>query len=368
VDETFQLKPCVWERVGDALVVVSDRGRAAEFDDPGRHAEQLLSILKARAQTLDTLRSELTEVGPSVTRAELADAVTLLDSIGLLESAVDFSDEDDERYRRNLGFLGLVSSLGNPRRNMQQALRRAHVLQLGVGGAGCNVLPHVAGMGVGHITVVDMDVVELGNLNRQYLYRYQDIGRSKAERAAEWLHEFDPTMVVDVVERRITDVASVCELLTGVDAVSIAINEPRESALWVNEACVKAGVPMVGGGQNGSKLDYFSVDPGNGPCFACFENMQSAISHDSPTEAAGLRLAANGTLEPAALGAAAGVVGGLVAFELMRYLTGFEPPDVNGATVFLDAAHQLEQTRLDWTADPDCRVCASAPSRLRIDF
>jgi molybdopterin/thiamine biosynthesis adenylyltransferase len=357
------LKDSAWERAGDLLVVVCDPSKQIEIEDPDGHVEAILSALSSGPVTLGQLQQRLLKEGVVIGAGELRGALHVFDSIGILLNATGRSMGnvyEDERYRSNLAFFELFSSRARPSVAMQGELADAHVLQLGVGGVGSNVLQHLAGLGVGHLTLLDFDVVEPGNFARQYLFRHQDIGESKVRRAAQWLHEYDPHIQVDVVDCRVTGSDDVAGFLSGVDAVSAAIDTPSEVDLWVNEACIKATVPWVRAGITGSRLGYFSVDPGNSPCYACHRRTVEDAAGGSGVDAAATRLSSRIAERNTAIGPVAGLLGALVAFELLRYLTRFEAPHAAGANIFMDASNRLEQRREAWQADPECGLCQHA--------
>lgn len=363
----FLLKEIAWERVGDLVMVVCDPSRQIEIEDPDGQVEAMLSALSSGPLTAPELQRRMAAGGVKVGAADLRDALDVVDSIGLVlptEGRTMNNAAEDERYRSNLAFFELFASRQRPPAAMQRDLAGAHVLQLGVGGVGSNVLQHLAGLGVGRLTLLDCDVVEPGNFARQYLYRHQDIGRSKVRRAAQWIGEYDPRIRVDVIEHRVTSADGVATLLPGVDAVSAAIDSPRGVDIWVNEACVKARVPWVRAGITGSRLHYFSVDPGNGPCLACHQRTVLEAEDRSEIDVAATRLSSRMPTRNTAIGPVAGLLAGLVAFELLRYLTGFEAPQVAGANIYLDASHGLEQRREEWQSDPDCVLCRDiSPAR-----
>lgn len=363
--ELIRLKEFVWERHDGLLLIVRDPSKQIELADPEGHAATLLTVLAAGPQTPAQVRAGLAAGGVDVSAGELAGALEVLDSLALLRGdAEDAVAPDAGRHRSNLAFFDLFGTRARPAAAVQRDLSAAHVLQLGVGGVGSNVLQHLAGLGVGRLTLLDFDRVEPANFARQYLYRQRDLGGSKVRRAAEWVREFDPGIDVTVVERRVTGPQDVAALLAGVDAVSGMIDRPLGVDSWVNEACVTAGVPWVRAGITGSRLGYFSVDPGRSACFDCHRRAADAVAAGSDTDSVASRLNARlaGTMPNTAIGPVAGLLAGFAAFELLRYLTGYESPQVAGAHVYLDAADHLAQRREEWEPDPDCRVCALAPA------
>ena len=124
-------------------------------------------------------------------------------------------DHQRERYSSNLAFFDAFTSLSLSREEPQARLRQAHVLVLGAGGLGSAVLMNLAGLGIGAVTVVDQDLVELRNFARQFTYTEAEIGQPKADRVAAWLRAFDPTVRVVSFLRRVEAPQDVTDLLAG---------------------------------------------------------------------------------------------------------------------------------------------------------
>ncbi|MGH6617361.1 HesA/MoeB/ThiF family protein [Sphingomonas sp.] len=173
----------------------------------------------------------------------------------------------DGRYSRQLGYFSMTSDTPEAH---GQTLANAHVLILGVGAIGSHVLWNLAAIGVGRITILDFDVVEESNFNRQLMYTPADLGQLKVDVIAGAIRKFNPEIEIVALNRKIESERDVSDLLDGVDLVVKAIDTPEESNNWVNSACVAARVPFVIGGF----LDYVGVVgpnyiPGRSSCYAC---------------------------------------------------------------------------------------------------
>jgi molybdopterin/thiamine biosynthesis adenylyltransferase len=219
----------------------------------------------------------------------------------------------------------------------------------------------MAGAGVGQMTLLDNDAVELRNFARQYLYRTQDIGLPKVEQAAAWVRAFSPATDVRAVSRWIGSPEDVADLLPGADLVVSGVDQPDNVDAWVNEACVAAGVPYVRGGMFAQRLAYWSVDPGRSACLACHEHelAASAPEHGLTPQ----RLATGLDRVNRGIGPVASMVGALVAMEALRYLTAFAPPIAAGCERSVDFATGDQEVRA-WTPWLGCPVCATAPGRV----
>jgi molybdopterin/thiamine biosynthesis adenylyltransferase len=226
------------------------------------------------------------------------------------------------------------------------------------------VLFNLAGLGVGRVTVLDHDRVEVRNFARQFLYADADIGAVKVERAADRLRAFNPGMRVDTISRRVAGPADVAPLLADADLLITGIDRPDEVDVWVNEACLAAGVPYVRGGILPTRVVYWSVDPGRSACYSC------ALRADAEQAAAGSgtavvarRLAPGLPAVNRGIGPVASLVGSLVAMEALRYLTGFAAPAAAGRFRVVDFRCGVTETEQPWPRDPDCAACAAVPVR-----
>jgi molybdopterin/thiamine biosynthesis adenylyltransferase len=246
------------------------------------------------------------------------------------------------------------------------------VLVLGTGGLNSTVVPHLAGLGVGRLTLLDHDVVQSRNFARQYLYRHADIGTPKVERAAEWVRRFDPSIDVGTVSGRVDNPHTIAELLDlyRPDAVVAGIDSPDQVDAWVNQACVPAGVPFVRGGMWVTQGVVWSVDPGRSACVNCRSTEEDPVepvagTADLDAELATVRLHATRPRTNRGIGPVAGLLGSLAAFEILRYLTRFEPPAYAGRPMMIDFAAGCAMHHTSWSRDPHCTVCAAAPGDPR---
>jgi molybdopterin-synthase adenylyltransferase len=259
-----------------------------------------------------------------------------------------------ERFARQLPYH---AETGPPHAALRR-LRSSRVAILGCGGLGSWALAALASAGIGHFRLVDDDAVELSNLNRQIVYGVSDLGRPKVERAAGWLRGFDPSAGVDVVPRRVRGAQDAAEVVAGVDAVVLAADWPAyELARWVNAACVRHGVPFIVAGQGPPLLKVGpTYVPGAGPCFACHER---AIEAAYPLYRSLADQRGRAPAEAMTLGPATGLIGTMLAMELMHLLAGEGPVATQGRAWLLDM-RTLEQHWEDVPRDPECPACHAA--------
>lgn len=240
-------------------------------------------------------------------------------------------------------------------------MRDAHVLVLGVGGGGSSLVQCLAGLGVGRLTLLDHDRVESRNFARQFLYRHEDIGRSKVERARAWVQAYDPDIEVRTVDRWVAGPEDLADVTDGIDLM----------AAWPGRASRRRSVGERGrrpgrcadGGRSGATrtlLSYISVNPGVSPCLAC-EFSQRPVEGTAAAAAEDIVYGMR-TTNPL-IGPLAMQVGSLIALESLRYLTGFQEPLAAGARIRIDLRDGLAGSRVPFPDVPDCPVCALAPAR-----
>jgi molybdopterin-synthase adenylyltransferase len=333
------------------LLVDVDAGLTLE--DPDGRVRALLDLLDG-TRTVEQV-AEVVSADWPVDVAEVQQALAALDEAGLLEDGAaetKLSPWQQERYASNLEFFGTFTRLGSSRYGYQERLCQSHVVLLGAGGLGSTLLLNLAGMGVGRVTVVDFDRVELKNLARQFLYRERDVGRAKTERAIEVARALNSEIEISAVETRIDHPDAIPPLIAGASLVLSAIDQPGDAQRWVNASCVPLGIPFVFGGFQAARGFYGSVDSRRSGCLACL----AASTEDKP-------------LEPAAkvnrgIGPVATLTASLMALEALRYLSAFAPPVAAGKLWVVDYVTGRVEIGAEWDRLPACPTCGGAePSR-----
>jgi adenylyltransferase/sulfurtransferase len=247
---------------------------------------------------------------------------------------VTLSDDELERYARHI-VLPQVGGVG------QRKLKAASIAVIGAGGIGSAVIPALAGAGVGRMTIIDDDSVELANLHRQPLFRERDAGHPKVELAAQFtqrLNHFVQTR--PVCERIGRDNAQ--RLLDGHDLV-IDGSDNFATRLAVNDACVSLGIPLLSAAavQFQGQVGLFR----SRPCYRCF--VGDAFDADDCDNCAELGV----------LGALTGTVGAFAALLAINAIVGIG--DDPAGKVHLFDGEKLSWRAIAIPADPGCRACGS---------
>lgn len=222
------------------------------------------------------------------------------------------------------------------------------IVVIGAGGLGSSVLPLLAGAGV-PLVVLDDDVVSLSNLQRQLLFRTEDVGRPKVEAAAARLHELHPGVRIEPRAERLTTENALA--LVGSAQLVVDGSDNFATRFLANDACVLTGTPLVHGGILRFTGQVLSVIPGETACYRClFEAPPPDGSVPSCAEAG-------------VLGALCGAVGSWMAEAALQLLAGGKPRP--GLLVYDALDGRVRRVGLG--RDPACAVCGDTPDLLRLD-
>lgn len=248
-----------------------------------------------------------------------------------------FTDAELERYARHI----ILREVGGPG---QKALKNARVLVIGAGGLGSPVMSYLGAAGVGVIGVIDDDVVDLSNLQRQVIHRDADIGTPKVHSAAAAVTALNPHVEMRPYARRLTDEIAV-DLFADYDMILDGTDNFATRHL-VNRTAVATGKPLISGALTQWEGQLSVFDPANGaPCYAC-------VFPDIP--AAGL---APSCAEAGVMGPLPGVIGAMMAGEAIKLITGAGAP-LRGTLLIYDALYS-EARRIQIKRRADCAVCGT---------
>ena len=251
----------------------------------------------------------------------------------------DLSEAEIERYSRHI----ILPELGGAG---QQKLKKSSVLVIGAGGLGSPVLLYLTAAGVGRIGVIEDDVVDLTNLQRQVLHTTADVGRPKVVSASETMQQLNPHVEIDVYNERLTK-DNIFDIIARYDVIVDGVdNFPTRYLL--NDACVMTGKTLVEGGILRFMGLIMSIRGGETACYRCvFEEPPPPGTVPSCAEAG-------------VLGAVAGVVGTMQATEVLKILTGFGTPLYNRLLQF--DAEELRFHEVKARRNPKCPVCGENPT------
>jgi molybdopterin/thiamine biosynthesis adenylyltransferase len=245
-------------------------------------------------------------------------------------------DQQLLRYSRHI----LLDELGI---EGQRKLLAAHALVIGAGGLGSPVALYLGTAGVGRITLVDHDVVDLTNLQRQIAHRLSRVGQPKAESARQSILELNPD--VDVVARVQRADAALLDTLVAEADVVLDCSDNFATRHAVNAACVAHQRPLVSGAAVGfdAQLSVYDTRVANAPCYACIFPAESTVQETA--------CATMGVFAPLV-----GIIGSMQAAEALKLLAGIGSP-LAGRLQMLDA-RTMEWTQIAVQRSALCAVCS----------
>lgn len=224
----------------------------------------------------------------------------------------------------------------------QSKLSTARIAIIGAGGLGCPAALYLASSGIGRLTVIDDDHIDIGNLQRQIAYQTQEIGQEKASTLASSLHKLNPEITVTAINQRPTPEAlhALCQendlILDCCDNFNTRFN--------INRACVETNTPLVSGAaiRFHGQLSCYTPGKNDSPCFACLYHEQADETEQNCSD--------RGIFAPLT-----GIIGSIQAAEAIKLITG------SGNTL---VGHLLRVNALDMNIhkgrlkrDPHCTIC-----------
>jgi len=279
----------------------------------------------------DTIMIVPSIAGGSVVESEIAEALP------------ELSNEEIMRYSRHL-IMPEVGMQG------QRRLKASSVLMIGTGGLGAPVGMYLAAAGVGRIGIVDFDVVEQSNLQRQIIHGTKDLGRRKIESARDRLRDINPHIEIETHETRLTSQNAI-QLFRNYDII-VDGTDNFPTRYLVNDACVLTGKPNIYGSifRFEGQASVFWAE--RGACYRCL--------YPEPPPPGLVPSCAEGGV----LGVLPGIVGSIQANETIKLILGAENLLVNRLLLF--DAWQMKFREFKLRKDPNCPVCGPQPTITKL--
>lgn len=261
----------------------------------------------------------------------------------LVDAGPALSAEEVRRYSRHI-LVQEISIIG------QQRIKAAKVLCIGAGGLGSPVLMYLAAAGVGTLGIVDFDVVEESNLQRQIIHGQSDIGTSKVESAKRKISEINPFVRVLTHDVRL-DTSNILEIFKDYDLV-IDGTDNFATRYLINDACVLLSKPLIWGSVlrfDGQVSVFWSE---HGPCYRC---LHPTPPQDVPNCA-----------EAGVLGVLCASIASIQATEAVKLITGIGEPLIGGLIIYDALAMSFK--KIEIKKDPACVVCGeNSPQKGLLD-
>ncbi len=252
---------------------------------------------------------------------------------------MSLTKQELERYKRHI----ILPEIG---KEGQEKLKNESVLLVGTGGLGSPIAMYLAASGVGRIGLIDFDVVDESNLQRQIIHKSSNVGKPKTQSAKEALLEINPFLSIDLYDEALTS-ENALEIVKHYDVVCDGTDN-FETRYLVNDACVLTGTVNVFGSirQFEGQVSVFGTK--DGPCYRCL--------FPEPPEPGTVPSCA----EAGVMGVLPGVIGTLQATEVIKHITGIGESLI-GRLLNYDAL-SMQFNEIRFMKDPDCPCCGEHPS------
>ena len=259
------------------------------------------------------------------------------------QKEVKLSKEEIQRYSRHL----IMPEVGL---DGQLKLKRARVLMIGTGGLGAPLGLYLAAAGVGHLGLVDFDVVDSSNLQRQVTFTTQDVGKPKSEAAKARLSALNPSIEIEAYETRLTS-DNALELFRDYDII-VDGTDNFPTRFLVNDACILLGKPNVYGSIFRFEGQATVFGYPDGPCYRCL--------YPEPPPPGLVPSCAEGGV----LGVLPGIVGSIQAMETIKLILGAGDPLVGRLLLFDALAMRFRELKLK--KNPDCPMCGKNRTIMKL--
>ncbi|WP_129306984.1 ThiF family adenylyltransferase [Streptomyces sp. L2] len=354
-------------------------GIGAEVTDPDGWVWTLVEAMDGTRGTEDVV-AEVSRRHPELRlpAPDIVQAMTDLTLAGYVEDAgaeppAELTERERERYSRGMTLLRWMDL--RPRESPwepQLRLRRARVLLVGVGGTGGAAARDLVASGVGLVHCVEPDVVELSNLNRQTLFREDDLGTPKVDAALAALRALNSDTTVTGERREVRRPEDLEHLLAGgttagsgggasYDVLLLAADRPPAIRRWANQVCLVSGTPWAEAGYRGPLVSVGVFAPGRGACWECLrsaeiERRDLRLAPGQDEDAASPRMPWNPVNA-----VTAGLSGSLLAHAALTLLCGIPPVEPgyrSGLNLMVPGDPVLQRS----PRRPDCPACGPRPA------
>jgi molybdopterin-synthase adenylyltransferase len=334
---------------GDLYLLRPSAGADIQIENPDEEGRRLLDSLDgswSREQLVEEFGAD-----------EVGDLLAQLEELSVVEDAADDDLIDPQvmaRFDRQLRYFSDITT-GPTASQCQERLEKSRIAVLGVGGLGGWSALNLACVGVGEMLLIDFDRVELSNLNRQVLFSEAEIGRFKAEAAAERLGAFNSGIKLEPRVQKLDSEEAIAEAIAGYDLVIDAADWPASDIEhWINSACFAARIPYIA-------MSHFPPIARVGPLYlpgvtGCFACQEAGYRRTYPLFDVAMEQQRGKESPAATLGPACGLIGGQIGLDVMHQLTGLARPSTLGVGHIVDL-RTMEVEREPVVPEPDCPVC-----------
>lgn len=239
---------------------------------------------------------------------------------------------NSKRYQRNLEQDGIT-------KEAQEKLFASRVLVMGAGGLGSGVIMNLAALGVGQIKIIDGDILEESNLNRQIIHKYKNLGRAKVISAKDWVQEFNPDIKVELDKIRINEL-NYFNIIQGYDII-VDCFDSYESKYMLNEIALRHNKVLIHGGVQGFRGQVTTIVPTKTGCLSCVMQKPQTFKEEIY----------------ASISPVVNLISSLQAQEVLKVVTGVGEPLLNKILIFDGLKSEFKI--LNYAKNMACEVCSS---------
>ncbi|MFT8705559.1 ThiF family adenylyltransferase [Bifidobacterium aquikefiricola] len=322
------------------------------YEDPdGEIAHGLNTLLKGEL-SIDDVAAKLNFRGRCNKRQPYS-IITQLMKTGHIEDVevgTFLSKDDQDRYSRSMNYFSWINKRSNPSHwHRQEMLHDSSAAIIGAGGVGSGIAYHMAASGVGKITIVDFDKVELSNLNRQYLFNESDIGKLKSEVVAGKVSQINHDVDVESVNQKIEKYLDIIPLIKESSLFYHCVDSPDAMPFWANTAALKTRVPWVDCSYTGPVIQCCTFVPGMTGRYLCLrESEKRKLSSTGRGEAYSDHVPDDNP----GFGPVVQISSALASYEGLRFISHLNPNSVGRA---------IHQNMYDYSLSYAIEVPKNAP-------
>lgn len=350
-------------------------GYASVIKNPAPWIVELLNLLDG-SKTVDMIFQLLQKQGFALSFEEMIAILKKLQDKSFLEEGAlqshNLSAEELERYHRQIIYFSLVEKNGHNGFSYQEKIKNQHIAIFGVGGWGSWMALNLCAAGVGELTLIDGDVIERSNLNRQILFETADIGKSKVKVAATKLKNLNPNVTINIIPKKVTSTET--EIETILKSCTFAVlawtnlSYFKENTVegQIHNIAAKHHIPVI---EIGADPLFVSVGPiftndGNSVCFECVKqkvlkdhySLDDTIRSFQDKRLTDNRKNLNKLLYSYQTAASLSIMSGLATEQLIKYVTGCEKT-VLLSQQFKFSLQDYELTKEQFFSSRSCKAC-----------
>lgn len=341
----------------------SSVGRAIEIVDSDGVIFDILSQFNGD-KNIEDIYLEVKNKHRGIHREDIENLINKLNARSyIIEDNLNYMDYfkggNNERHKRNINFLSNFSPMGYEKYSYIDKIQNQRVLLLGLGGVGSSILYNLAALGVKEIIGLDFDKVDKTNLNRQILYREEDVGDYKVNAAKKTVNSFNSEIEFSIINKEITEEEELKEIIIQTSPTFIICAADRPAILlydWLNNITLKYGIPWIYGGNSETVSYYRLIEPKSTSCFKCSEMNYIDNNQHEAIEKINYIKEYQPSPENNCIAASSGILGSMMVIDYMKFVTKMGSLKSDNSIIKFDYTN-MEITSRDIDRNPKC-ICS----------